>query len=602
MKARAPGAVSLTTTERITPSPRGSWSISSGSGNTSANGGWQYSYADEDGYSIAQSGGATTGGYGYGGYRDVSYAANTSATWSASGWTTTGTSEQHDEGNSIYSYSEDTPYTDSQSSSAEGWTSGGSISASEGIRGHEAYAWNYTANYALGASGQWEATSGSGFEVGGGSTHYGYSASGGYWSNGSGGGQSGDMGGEFEETLDVGSSYAFGITADCAGGVWSYSGTGGARDNGGSHYWSSASGTYSDSDSGWSKNGSFGTSDGGDSSYDSSIEYALDEMGVWQTTDGSGDSSANGFTQQWYEAGGTYPFGESTGTFTEDGSEHSSYEYATSALYSGGGWSLAGWGTESAGGNAGYSYSASGGFSGLMRVSDYYSGTKEDGGGSQDTYGYTTDYELDSEGNWRTTGGSATAAGGAQSYSRAAGSGTGTFEGHANASFTYGYDDTASYSYGVSSTFSGRRWETSGTGSANVNRNNGYDWSAESSYSGASADWPDYHITDGTYESNGGDHDSSHYETDYAMGNDGRWYVDQCSGTISEISSSGYAYSGTAESGAGSEDGNGNYSINHSWNYCLGSGGWRVAGGNDSVIHTHGDSFSMLCRHQCCGA
>ena len=530
----------------------GVWQWTAGTGGSSGSGNSYYDYDGNGTYSTSDDGSTMAGTYHEDGTDTSSYSYNIVAAKTTTGWSETGTRVGSDIGESHYSYVGNGTYTDSGS----GWTSNGDQSES----GADNDNYNYTTYYTLGSNRLWQTASGvhdqnsvwhatSGNSNGDGYTFSSYSGNGTYSSSTSG--QTID--GTFDENGNDHSDYVYHTNATYTGTAWSETGTRTEHENGTSHYSYTGNGSYADSGTGWTSEGDLSESGGDDSSYNYTTFYDLDDEGTWQAYDGFGESQGSGETHWSYAPhsgsnyNGEYSYtasgGETiSGSFTESGSDHTSYSYKTDAACMAGVWTETGSGHQRQSGSSDYSYSGSGSATRLWE--DWTSsGTSYESGSDRSDYDYTTYYQLDDDGAWQAASGISDSNG---AWQESSGSSSGSGKTHSwyisasdasynstanggslSGSFHQEQHDYTSYDYLTDSTYEDGAWSSTGNGSETSSGSSDYSYSGSGSYTGGGfytgSGTAAYNT--GSLNENGSASDSYSYTKLYEINDDGNWEV-----------------------------------------------------------------------------
>ena len=565
----------------------GRWQDTGGSGSESGSGNSHCSYAGKGSYDDSQSSDTMSGTQKENGADDTSYTFSTTGTDSGNGnWTYTGSQTETDSGNSHYSYAGSGSYTDS--------TGDGSVSGGQNESGQDDETYSDTTSYSL-VAGDWKDTGGSGADSGSGKTHYDYTGSGSYDDL-----PNVTMSGSQNENGSDDTSYNFSITStDSGNGNWSYRGTQTETDSGKSHYDYTGSGTYTDSTGDGSISGSQNESGQDDETYGYTTHYSL-VAGDWQDTGGSGTDSGSGKTHYDYTGSGSYddsPDITMSGSQNENGSDDTSYNFSiTSTDLGNGNWSDRGTQTETDSGNSHSSYTGSGTYTDSTGDGSI-SGSQNESGQDDETYGYTTHYSLVA-GDWMDMSGSGADSGSGKTHYSYDGSGSyddslpdDTMSGTQDES---GADDM-SYQFSITSTDSGGAWSDTG-GQIETDSGNSH-----SSYTG-SGSFTDATIS-GTQNENGRDDSSYNYTTIYVLVC-GNWQ-DACGfGTDSGSGMTHYDYSGSGAytdcvgsatvSGSVQESGHDNTSYKFNSQSIDTLGAWVDSSGSetDSASGGSNDSYS----------
>ncbi len=542
----------------------------SGSGSRSGSGSTVWSYSSTSPYSSDPvEGSATNSGSG-----SLSYGYSLGYTQNSGSWSYSGSASNTKAATNHYSYS----------GSGVSTANSGSETVNESGGDHSSYL--YTTYYTLPSNGAWQFTGGSGGSTGSDSSSYSYSGYGFYESSGDGE----YIYGRYDENgLDT-TSYDYSITATCSSTAWSESGSRYDAEGGNSHYeYSNASGvggsgTYADAsaefneDEGWESGGSLSESGRDDDSYHYDTYYTLDSDRTWQTAGGASDSSniwhdtagwseGSGETHSAYAGFGLYWSSGSgqtmNGTFTESGSDNSTYSYRTDSTYSAArGWLGSSsdhrnereWGAShyTYAGNGNYSDSGTGSNSGVW----HSAGTLAESGSDHSDYDYTTNYALDEDGSWQAASGSGESHSSGEShwsYSGTSGSCTYSYAadgGTISGTFAESGSDNTAYNYSTSAACASGEWSESGSGWESEDGNSHYSYSG--SCSTAAKLWGDYTWTaHGLLSESGHDDSSYNYITNYDLDESGAWQAGSGSGSSSGSGATHLGFESYSGTGSG---------------------------------------------------
>jgi len=514
------------------------WQATSGSGGSEGSGYAHSSFSGDGTYWSSASGQTMSGTFQESGENNTSYDYSTEATCIAGVWSETGNRTETEDGESHYSYSGSGSYWDS----GDGWSSSGTLSESGG----DDDSYDYTSNYELNEDGDWEATDGSGGSEGSGETHWSYSGGGDYI-------YETDLGtiyGTFEESGSDNTSYNYSTDATCTDGEWTETGTGSETENGESHYSYAGSGSGTNGWSGWTVNGTVSEDGGNDDFYSYTTNYELDEDGCWVATDGSGGSSGSGSTHLGFTGDGSYSAsgggGSINGSFHQDQSDDTSYDYHTTATLADGEWSESGSGSVTDSGFAHNSYSGSGSYSRYVNGASM-SGSLDETGQADESYSYTKHYNLDDDGNWQAASGSGGASGSGSTRSSYAGSGSGYFgpsgtslSGSAQES---GFDDS-SYEFQTTATYSTiwGDWTETGTKTASASGSGDFSYSASGEYGVPNPNGPYYSWFSGSANATGSSNTAYSSTKEYDLDVFGQWQLTSGSGTALGYGSTDFDY------------------------------------------------------------
>jgi YD repeat-containing protein len=599
-----------------------SWNKSWASG-TSYESGWDdSSYSESGSYSTSGSDGTINGTFSDSGSDNTGYGYNTGWGCSSGNWfAASGSGSESDSGGSNDSYSGSGTYADSGS----GWSASGAQSESVG----DSDSYGYTTGYSLASGGTWQETGCSGGSQGSGYTHSSYSGSGSYsaswtdcrpvtvgppphaWAGPSLQAPNGTpISGTFQESGSDNTSYNYNTTASGSGET----GTRSESESGGSNDSYSGSGTYAASGTGWNASGTARESGSDSDSYGYTTNYTLASDGTWQVSSGSGGENGSGTAFTGYSASGSYsaswtdstpvaaspppqdwsapcfapPNGTAiSGSFHQSASDNSSYGYSTQAhCDASGNWTETGSGNQHDYGGGSGSYS--GGYSGALTfpsggANSSGSGTVNESGSASDSYGYTTNYSLASDGTWQVASGSSGSNGESGSGSAFTGySASGPYTwGDYSGSYSSSGSDNSSYGYSSHAQCdSSGNWTSSGSGSQSDSGSSHYSYSGSGNYS-AGGDSQVQEVS-GTLAQSGGGGFSYHDGAGWSLGSSGNWQRTSAGGSASGSDNAYCSYSG---SGSYSRSDGATYALSGSVQasgYQSGSDNYQTALGMDA--------------------
>ena len=444
--------------------------------------------------------------------------------------------------------------------------SDGAVGGSQSESGGDSSSYDYVSHYSLTAGEQtWRATSGSGGSSGGGFSDLSHVESGPY----SDAVDQGTLIGSLSQNDSDTSSYTYGTSATYSSstGVWTVTGSKSQSDDSESHY------SYSGECFG--ANGACNESGADDAYSHSTTGYAV-VSDAWQVSSGNGTSSGTGFTYSSYSETDLYSTdtGDGTidGTENESGADNTYYEYSTTSTYSSGGWAHSGAGYEHQYGNSHYSYAGDGDYSasdcGPYADSDcegHIEGSQSESGRDDDSYNYATWYGMSADGAWQVTAASGGSQGSGETHSSYSGDGdyqtssSSETDDPIEGTFDENGHDNTSYHYNTTVVPASDGWTETGT------RTESEDGASLSSYlgSGDCTDSTDQGDASGTRSESGRDESSYSYSTSYTLSSDGTWEVTGGSG---ESESSGETHAGRSVSGIYSGSFSGSYGVDESDN------------------------------------
>jgi hypothetical protein len=535
------------------------------------------------------------------GFTNSTYTGTGSYTFTADGFTATGSSTLNGETSSDYSYaltasagsdglwtSTGTGTTNSGGEDHSSYTGTGTYSATtetssitgtttESGADHSSYA--SSTSYTIAADGSWQIASGTGSGNGNGLTESSYIGTGNYSFAFDGLATSGT----FTQNGQNSSDYSFTFTAtETTGGAITYAGSATANASGEDHSSYTGAGTYSFSDDTVSFIGATNDSGADDSSYSFATNYTITAEGGWQIADMTRSSSGAGLTDSSYTGTGNYSVSfdglNASGSFTQNGQDSLEYSYTFAA-------------TQAAGGTITYSGSAIGNASGddhssYVGTGNYsfsgdtvsLTGTTTESGTDDSGYSFATNYFLAADGSWQIADmtGAGTSNGSAESSY--AGSGTralvsGAFT--ASDTFTVSGQTSSEYSETFSPTqVADGTWSLSGNGTSTLSGGDHSTYSSTGSYS----------ITDensassGTITESGADNSYYQFSTAYTVGSDTPISSMTGSGGGDGFSQSSYTGTGTYTlvstdvTGTGASTQSGQANSNYSYSFSVTEG------------------------------
>ncbi len=508
----------------------GDWTTTGGGGTTLV-GASAWSYFGAGTYSHSTLHSSVSGNVVESGSDGVMYQATTTSNLDAAGdWSTTGTASSQTLGATIWAYQGVGNY--------DYLIAGGSVSGTTIESGNDATSYLYATTSTLDPlNGEWD-TVGSGGSLSGGTTMFNYIGAGSYSYDTTGGSVSGLI----TENGTDNSLYSFSFNTNLADGVWTTFGNGASNTIGTNQSTYQGAGDYAYPTTGGSVDGTISEHglESGNSS--TSVNSVLND-GVWTSL---GNASNNGQSQSFwsYEGDGDYSYdtrgGGVDGTIQEHGLETGFSTYATTSALAAGEWTSHGGSTHSTEGNSDWSYEGDGNY-GYFTLGGYVSGTIDESGEENDAYNSTINSAL-TAGVW---------------------SSTGTGGGHGDAVSDWSYDGAGNYvttlpdgqligtigegghthdesTYNTTSTLAHDVWTTTGTGTV------AGDEATDSSFDGHG----DYFRTDGlTFAVDGTVDESGHDNTtgDYTGASTlaaGAWTTLR-SGTDTADTARDWSYDGT---------------------------------------------------------
>ncbi len=501
------------------------------------------------------------------------YSLGSDGSWQATSGSGTTTGSQ----TTLAGYSGSGSYTSYSGVSGSG---GGSIQGGFSQAQSETTSWNFNTDdtYCSGSSGSagyWQASDGSGSTVDSGGSSFSYSGSGSYGS-GSAGGTMSQSGGASESF-----NYTKNYSIDGSGNwqVLPSTSGGGASGSGWTSSSYSASPTpYTTTVQGYVVTGTDEQGGGNSTSY--SFQTTAVFNGIDWSETGSKTSSGSGETSDAYSAQASNltfatAYGPASGSASANGGSTTSYSYTEQAfLDDNGTWqngsgapgtpgpgSSAGSGSVSVGGWQNWSLSASGPYQATI-YGNSASGTQSANGNGGDSYQYSEYYQFGLNGQWQATSGSGSAAGGESLASGYAASGgcsnvpawvaapgsawSGSVSAAANSGTSYDYSTNSTFTPGSGS---GSGWTSTGSASCTVWGASDSSFTASSPFSSSGAYSGGGSIPySGTASCNGGDNSSFSYTQSATLQADGSWAAASGSGSTSGGTSQNWSYAGGGSS------------------------------------------------------